>query len=85
MTDEQQELSDKFWQAHLIFQAFVAVAADDDSSLGKTAIKAIDDALLELYQQWRTFIKDPISLDPKLFAAELHHIADRIERGDLKL
>ena len=45
----------------------------------------MDEALLKIYNEWRTYIKDPISLDTKLFAAELHHLADKIERGELKL
>ena len=86
MTDEQQKLSDRFWQAHLFLQCCLGAADENDETIcGKKAIGYMDEALLEIYNEWRTYIKDPISLDPKLFAAELHHLADQIERGELVL
>lgn len=86
MTDEQQKLSDRFWQAHLFLQACAATADENDETIcGKKAISYMDEALLKIYNEWRTYIKDPISLDPKLFAAELHRLADKIERGELVL
>ena len=86
MTDEQQKLSDRFWQAYLFLQACAATADDKDESLfGKEKLKETCEALLSIYKEWRTYIKDPISLDPFDFAAELHRLADKIERGELVL
>lgn len=86
MTDEQQKLSDRFRQAHMTLQCFYAEYEDDVSPyLNSKRIKEAADTMIDLYNEWRTYIKDPISLDPKLFAAELHHLADKIERGELKL
>ena len=101
MTDEQQKLSDRFLQAHLLLQALgdrflqaylflqacVATADNkDESLLGQKPLNEMCEALLKINNEWRTYSKDPISLDPKLFAIELlHRLADQIERGELVL
>jgi len=86
MTDEQQKLSDRFLQAHLFLQACAACANNkDESFLGQKSLNEMCEALLKIHNEWRTYSKDPISLDPKLFTAELHHLANKIERGELKL
>lgn len=89
MTTEQEKLRQKFVSAIItlnIVQRFIKEQfdMDEDEVAAKlvTDLATTRDIFVELYEDWRAHLGDPVEVKPSLIARELRQLADKLEQGD---
>ena len=81
MTPEQQELNRKFHCA--ITTLNIAIprfwTEDDEPTDASKMLEAARDAFVELHEDWRRHIGEPVTISPSVIARELRQLAAKIE------
>ena len=85
MTPEQTELDRKFQGALIVFSEWLnylrkdEVKGNDGYSAADLFENAIENAM-DVYNDWRKHLDEPVRLAPSALARELRKLADKIER-----